>query len=210
MMKLQTLMLNLKLAKLSVKKIKFARDAYTTGRHPSIKDGLGFQNRTKNLTSQRASNLIKEKGKAPIASSLHSFHDKKNHAYLYVHVKNVSNIAHHDGCYDHDVLLVRHDAAFDSHAMFASSSSSYVHGRSIPRRHVHHVVSHAPRNASNGPTMLYRTYDASYVLICKNDKIVARNLGPKCKKGKTCIWVPKSYVTNLVGPNKSWVPKSQV
>jgi hypothetical protein len=24
-------------------KIKFARDAYTIGRHPSIKDGLGFQ-----------------------------------------------------------------------------------------------------------------------------------------------------------------------
>jgi hypothetical protein len=48
---------------------------------------------------------------------------------------------------------------------------------SRPRRHVHHVVSNAPRNASNGPTMLYQTYDASYVLICKNDKVVARNLG---------------------------------
>jgi hypothetical protein len=42
-------------------KIKFARDAYTIGRHPSIKDGLGFQNGTKNLTRQRTSNLIKEK-----------------------------------------------------------------------------------------------------------------------------------------------------
>jgi hypothetical protein len=76
-------------------------------------------------------------------------------------------------------------------------------------RHVHHVVSNAPRNASSGPTILYRTYDASYVLVCKNDKVVAKILGPKCKRGKTCIWVPKSYVTNLVGPNKSWVPKSQ-
>ncbi|KAL5672419.1 hypothetical protein ACJX0J_016725, partial [Zea mays] len=26
---------------------------------------------------------------------------------------------------------------------------------------------------------------------------------------KTCIWVPKAIVTNLVGPNKSWVPKTQ-
>jgi hypothetical protein len=26
--------------------------------------------------------------------------------------------------------------------------------------------------------------------------IVARNLGPKCKGSKTCVWVPKSYVTN--------------
>jgi hypothetical protein len=195
----------LKTCKNECDKIKFARDAYTIGRHPSIKDGLSFQKETKNLTSQRASNLIKEKGKAHMASSLHSFHDKKNHAYLYAHVKNASDIVHHDGCYDHVVFPVCHDDVFNSHAMFASSSSSHVHGRSKSRCHVHHVV---PKNASNGPTMLYWTYDASYVLICKNDKIVPRNLGPKCKREKTCIWVPKSYVTNLVGPNKSWVPKS--
>jgi hypothetical protein len=144
-----------------------------------------------------------------LASSSHSFHDKKNRVYLYAHVKNASDIAHHDGCYDHIVLPIRHGVVFDSHAMFASYSSSYVHGRSRTRRRVHRVVSHAPRNASNGPTMLYCTYDASYVLICKNDKVVARNLGPKCKRDKTCIWFPKSYVTNLLGPNKSWVPKSQ-
>jgi hypothetical protein len=190
-------------------KKKIARDAYTIGRHPSIKDGLGFQKGTKNLTSQRASNLIKEKGKAPLASSSHSFHDKKNHAYLYDHVKNATNVAHHDGCYDHVVLPVCHDVVSDSHAMFASSSSSHVHGRSRPRHHVHHVASHTPRNAYNGPTMIYHTYDASYVLICKIDKVVARNLGAKCKGGMTCIWVPKPYVTNLVGPNKSWIPRSQ-
>jgi hypothetical protein len=34
-------------------------------------------------------------------------------------------------------------------------------------------------------------------------------LGFKCKGDKTCIWVPKVIVTNLVGPNKSWVPKTQ-
>jgi hypothetical protein len=82
----------LKNCKTECEKIKFARDAYTIGRHPSIKDGLGFQKGTKNLTSQRTSNLIKEKGKAHMASSSRSFHDKKNHAYLYAHVKNASNI----------------------------------------------------------------------------------------------------------------------
>jgi len=61
-------------------KIKFARDAYTIGRHPSIKDGLGFHRGTKDIKSQKAPNFIKEKGKAPLASSLHSFHDKKNHS----------------------------------------------------------------------------------------------------------------------------------
>jgi hypothetical protein len=154
-------------------------------------------------------NLIKEKRKAHIASSSHSSHGRKNRAYLYAHVKNASNISHHDGCYSHVVLPVRHDVVFDSHAMFASSSSSYDHGRNRSRCHVHHVGSHAPRNASSSPTMLYHTHDASFVLMCKNDKVVARKLGPKCKRDKTCIWVPKYYVTNLIGPNKSWVPKTQ-
>jgi hypothetical protein len=63
--------------------------------------------------------------------------------------------------------------------MYASSSSTHAHGRNRPRRHVHHVGSHAPRNASNGPIMLYHTYNASFVLMCKNDKVVARNLEPK-------------------------------
>jgi hypothetical protein len=65
----------LKTCKNECEKIKFARDVYTIGRHPSIKDGLGFQKGTKNLTSQRASNLIKEKGMSPLASSSHSLHD---------------------------------------------------------------------------------------------------------------------------------------
>jgi hypothetical protein len=202
----------LKIYKNECEKIRFARDVYTIGRHPSIKDWLGFQKGTKDLKSQRASNLIKEKVKAPLTNSSHSFHDKKKHTYLYAHVKNASNVshvAHHDVCYGRVVLPVRHDVAFDSHAMIASYSSSYVHGRSRSRRRVQHVVSHTFRNASNGPTMLYRTYDASCVLHCKNDKVVAKNMGTKCKGGKTCIWIPKSYVTNLVGSNKSWILKSQ-
>jgi hypothetical protein len=170
----------LKICKSEHEKLKFTRDAYTIGRHPSIKAGLGFQNGTKNLTSQRTSNLNKEKGKANMASSSHSSHDKKNHAYLYTHVKNI----HHDRCYNYVVLPTCHDAAFNSHAMFASSSS-YAHGRNRPRHH--HVASHAPRNASNGSTMLCQTYDASFVLLCKNDKVVSRRLGPKCKRDKTCI-----------------------
>jgi hypothetical protein len=195
----------LKTCKNDYEKLKFARDAYTIGIHPSIKDGLGFQKGTKNLTSQMTSNLNKEKGKAPMASS-YSSHDQNNHAYLYAHVKNVSSVAHHDRCYNHASLPVRHDAAFNSHAMFASSSS-YAHGRNRTRHH--HVSSHAPRKVSNGSTMLYQTYDASFVLLCKNDKVVARSLGPKYKRDKTCFWVPKSFLINLIGPNKSWVPRIQ-
>jgi hypothetical protein len=105
-----------------------------------------------------------------------------------------------------------HDVAFTPRTMIASFSGSYVHSRSRSRHRSSHVVSHAPKDriASHGPSMLYRTFDASYVLHCKNDRIVATNVGPKCKKGKTCIWVPKSYVTNLRRPNTSWGPKPQV
>jgi hypothetical protein len=45
----------LKTCKVDFDKLKFARNAYTIGRHPSIKDGLGFQKETKNLTRQKDS-----------------------------------------------------------------------------------------------------------------------------------------------------------
>jgi hypothetical protein len=189
----------LKTCKDNYEKLKFARDAYTVGRHPSIKDGLVFRKETKNLTSQRTSGLNKEKGKAPMASSSYSSHDQKNHAYLYAHVKKGS---YHDKCYNHVALPTYHD----SHAMFASSST-YVHDRSRPRRN--HTISRAPRKVYTGPTAMYQTCNTSFVLSCKNAKVVARKLGSKCKGDKTCIWVPKIIVTNLVGPNKSWVPKTQ-
>jgi hypothetical protein len=180
-------------------KLKFARDPHTVGRHPSIKDGLGFGKETKNLTSQRTSGLNKVKRKAPMASSSYSSHDQKNHAYLYARAKKVS---YHDKCYNHAALPTYHD----SDAMFALSST-YVHDRSRPRRN--HTVSRAPRKVYTGPTAMYQTCNTSFVLSCKNAKVVARKLGSKCKGDKTCIWVPKIIVTNLVGPNKSWVPKTQ-
>jgi hypothetical protein len=148
-----------------------------------------------------------------MANSSHSFHEKKNHAYLYLYVKNVSHNArniHHDACSDHLVLHMCHDVVFAPRTMIASPSGSYAHHRNRPRHHASHVSSHAPknRNASHGPSILFHTIDASYVIYYKNDKIVATIVGPKCKRGKTCIRVPKSYVTILKGPNTSWGPKS--
>jgi hypothetical protein len=178
--------------KVDFDKLKFARDAYTVGRHLSIKDGLGFQKETKNLKSQRTPVLNKEKGKAPMASSF-----QKNHAYIYD--RKLSRNAYR--CYDHAVLPSYHT----SHAMVASSST-HDYGRNRPR--CNHAVSHAPRRVSNGPTIVYHACNTSFVLSCKNTKVVARKLGSKCKGDKTCIWVPKVIVTNLVGPNKSWVPKT--
>jgi hypothetical protein len=91
--------------------------------------------------------------------------------------------------------------------LMVASSSTYAYGRNRPRHN--HVVSHGPRRNCNSPTTFYHACNASFVLSCKNAKVVARKLGSKCKGDKTCIWVPKTVVTNLVEPNKSWVPKTQ-
>jgi hypothetical protein len=53
----------LKTCKNDFDKLKFARDAYTVGRHPSIKDGLGFRKEAKNLTSQRLPFPTRRKGR---------------------------------------------------------------------------------------------------------------------------------------------------
>jgi hypothetical protein len=122
---------------------------------------------------------------------------QRNHAFIYD-----TKIASHS---NYNKIYV-HTAYNDSHAMFASSST-FVHGRSRPRKN--HVVHHVPRKMCNKPTTVFYACNNFFVLSCKNEKVVARKLGSKCKGDKTCIWFPKAIVTNLVGPNKSWVPKTQ-
>jgi hypothetical protein len=185
---LASLNAQLKTSKSEFDKLKFARDAYSIGRHPSIKDGLGFKREAKNLTSHKAPISAKEKGKAPMANSV-----QKNHAFMYHDRKQSRN--NYRSCNAYDV--------FDSHAMFASSSS-YMHGRNMPRRNIVNV----PRKVNESST-IYHASNASFTICRKGKKVIARKLGARCKGDKTCIWVPKTIVTNLVGPNKSWVPKTQ-
>jgi hypothetical protein len=79
---------------------------------PLVDTPLSELNKPKDFQSHQG------KGKAPMASSSHSLHDKKNHACLYAHVKNASSVVHHNSCYDHVVLPTRHDADFESYAMY--------------------------------------------------------------------------------------------
>jgi hypothetical protein len=53
----------LKTSKNDFDKLKFARDAYTSGRHPSIKDGLGFRREARNLQVIRLPSLPRRKGR---------------------------------------------------------------------------------------------------------------------------------------------------
>ena len=77
--------------------------------------------------------------------------------------------------------------------MFASSST-YAYSRNRSRHN--HVVSHVPRKTCNVPTTIYHACNASFSIFRKNEKVIARKLGSKCKGDKTCIWVPKAIVTN--------------
>jgi hypothetical protein len=60
---------------------------------------------------------------------------QRNHAFIYD--RKIANHAHYNRSYDHD--------AFNSHAMYASSSTC-VHGRSRPRRN--HVAHHVPKKCA--------------------------------------------------------------
>jgi hypothetical protein len=65
-------------------------------------------------------------------------------------------------------------------------------------------------NASYVSHMLYHDFDPSYVLMRnKFEKIIALHVGPHHKRSKTCVWVPKCLVTNLIEPNQTWIPKTK-
>ena len=82
---------------------------------PSLRMNLVPKREPRTQRAKRPPNFTREKGKTLIASSSHSFHEKKNNAYLYSHVKNVSHDArnvHHDASIDHPVLHMCHDVVF--------------------------------------------------------------------------------------------------
>ena len=148
----------LKASKSEFDKLKFARDAYTIGRHPSIKDGLGFKKEAKNLTSHKAPIFVKEKGKAPMASSA-----KKNHAFMYNDRRHARNAYARNAYNDIDSHV------YDSHAMFASSSS-HKHDRDMNRRNVVHMprrnFAHVPRKVVNKPSTIYYACNGPFA-ICE-------------------------------------------
>jgi hypothetical protein len=71
-------------------------------------------------------------------------------------------------------------------------------------------ASYAYSNASHVSHMSYHDFDDSYVLMRnKIEKIIALHVGPNHKRSKTCVLVSKCLVTNLKGPNQTWVPKNK-
>jgi hypothetical protein len=65
-----------------------------------------------------------------------------------------------------------------------------------------------PKNvdASHEPKLSFKTFDESYVLTSKSDRVVTKYVGGRYKSPKTCVWVPKVLVSNVKGPKSLWVP----
>jgi hypothetical protein len=55
-------------------------------------------------------------------------------------------------------------------------------------------------DASHEPKLSFKTLDASYVLTIKYGIVVAKYVGCRHKCPKTCVWVPKVFVSNVKGP----------
>jgi hypothetical protein len=160
-------------------KFKFARSMLYNGRHPGIKDGIGFQqgSNVKLNDPKKLSSFVK--GKAPMAQDNEDYilypAGYPEHKIRRIHVRKPHNISHHAFMYKNE----------------ASSS-----------RHSTHVK--MPKNktptASNESNISFKTFDASYVLTNKSGKVVAKYFGGKHKGSKTCVWVPKVLVSNVKGP----------
>jgi hypothetical protein len=168
-------------------KFKFARSMLYNGRHPDIKDGIGFQrgdNVKFNAPPKRLSNFVK--GKAPMPQD--------NEGYILYpagypesKIRRIHSRKSHSG---------------PNHAFMykgETSSSRQPTRAKLPKKRT--------PNASNDHDISFKTFDASYVLTNKSGKVVAKFVGGKYKGSKTCVWVPKVLVSNAKGPKTVWVPK---
>jgi hypothetical protein len=169
-------------------KFKFARSMLYSGRHPSIKDGISFQqvDNVKLNAPKKLSNFVK--GKAPMVQDNEGYIlypvGYPKHKIRRIHSRKSHSGSHHSFMYKSE----------------ASSSRQSTHIK-LPKK--------KSPIASNEPNISFKTFDASYVLTNKSGKVVAKYVGGKHKGSKTYVWVPKVLVSNVKGPKTVWVPKNK-
>jgi hypothetical protein len=170
-------------------KFKFARSMLYNGRRPSIKDGIGFQqgnqSNVKLNAPKKSSNFVK--GKAPMVQDREGYilypANYPEHKIRKIHARKPHSVSHHAFMYKNE----------------ASSSRHSTHAK-MPKKKI--------PTAPNEHNISFKTFDASYVLTNKSDKVVAKYVGGKHKSPKTCVLVPKVLVSNVKGPKTVWVPKN--
>jgi hypothetical protein len=159
--------LTAKIAKheLQNEKFKFAHSMLYSGRHPGIKDGIGFQqgdNVKLNAPPKKLSNFVK--GKAPMAQDYEGY-------ILY------------PAGYPEDKIRRIHAKKTHSHHAFIYKNETSSSRRST---HVKMPKKKSP-TTSNDHNVLFKTFDASYVLTNKSGKVVAKYVRGKHKGSKTCV-----------------------
>jgi hypothetical protein len=184
--------LNAKIAEheLENDKFKFARSMLYNGRHPGIKDGIGFQqgsqSNVKLNAPKKMSNFVN--GKAPMIQDREGYilypANYPEHKIKKIHARKPHIVSHHAFMYKNE----------------ASSSRNSTHIK-MPKKKI--------PNASNEHNISFKTFDAFYVLTNKSDKVVAKYVGSKHKSSKTCVLVPKVLVSNVKGPKTVWVHKNK-
>jgi hypothetical protein len=159
------------------------------GRCPDIKDGIGFQPRSQNnikLNAHRNKIYSFVKGNAPMIQDREGYilypENYLEHKIRKIHANKSHPISHHAYIYRNE----------------ASSSRHTTHVK-MPKKKI--------VDASNEHSISFKTFDASFVLTNKSDKVVAKYIRGKHKSPKICVWVPKVLVSNVKGPKTVWVPK---
>jgi hypothetical protein len=163
--------MNAKIAEheLENKKFKFARSLLYNGRHLGIKDGIGFQsgsqrNITLNAPRNKLSNFVK--GKAPMVQDREGYilylKNYPEHKIRKNHAKKSHSATHHVYIYSNE----------------ASSSRHPTHIKMSKKKIV---------DASNEHSILFKTFDASFVLTNKSGKVVAKYVVGKHKSPNSCV-----------------------
>jgi hypothetical protein len=172
-------------------KFKFARSMLYNGRHPGIKDSIGFQQGSQsniklNAPKNRLSNFVK--GKALMVQDREGYilysENYPEHKIRKIHARKSHTVSHNAYMYSNE----------------ASSSKHSTHIK-MPKNKI--------VDASNEYNISFKIFDASFVLTNKSGKVVAKYVGGKHKSPKTCVWVPKMLISNVKGPKTVWVPKNK-
>jgi hypothetical protein len=163
-------------------KFKFACNMLYNGRHPGIKDVIGFQPRSQsniklNAPRNKLSNFVK--GKSPMVQDREGYilypENYPEHKIRKIHAKKSHSVSHHAYIYSNEAFSSRHTTHIK-----------------MPNKKI--------VDASNEHSISFKTFDASFALTNKSDKVVVKYVGGKHKSPKTCVWVPKVLVSNVKGP----------
>jgi hypothetical protein len=158
------------------------------GRHPDIKDGIGFQqgSNVKLNAPKRLSNFVK--GKAPMVQDNEGYilypANYPEHKIRKIHARKPHTISHHAFMYKNE----------------ASSSRHYTHVKMRKKK---------TPTASNEHNISFNTFDASYVLTNKSGKIVAKYVGANIRAQRLVFGYPRClFLTSkdprLFGYLRTW------